>query len=64
MNPIKVINHGIIFRFMAISVAGFKSEKNEAAIITPAAMANMASIMFFLTFLKKKTKEAPNRVTL
>ena len=49
---------------MAISVAGFKREKNDAAIITPAAMANMASIMFFLTFLKKKTKEAPNRVTL
>ena len=38
--------------------------KNEAAIITPPANPNIASIIFLFIFLKNKTILAPNIVTL
>lgn len=61
--PIEVINQGFKFNSLLVSMAGAKSEKYEAAIITPAAKPSIASITFLLIFLKKKTIDAPNRVT-
>ena len=62
MNPNDIVTHGIIFRDSHVSIAGDKSEKNEAAIITPAANPSMASIIVLFIFLKKKTKLAPSAV--
>ena len=36
-NPIDVINHGVRFRVLQCSMAGANNEKNDAAVITPAA---------------------------
>ena len=44
-------------------IEGANNEKNEAAIMTPAANPSIASIIFLLTFLKKNTNAAPNTVT-
>ena len=62
--PNEVISQGIIFNVLDISIAGDNSDQKDAAIITPAANPNIASIKFLLTFLKKKTIDAPNRVII
>ena len=63
-NPIAAISHGIIFKLSDISIDGERSDQNDAAIITPAANPNIASIIFLLIFLKKKTMAAPSIVIL
>ena len=64
INPIVTIIHGIILRLSAILRAGSINEKKEAAIMIPAAIPSMASMIFFLTFLKKNTIAAPRMVIL
>ena len=64
INPIVVTIQGIILRLSAIFKDGSSSEKNDAAIIIPAAKPSIASMIFFLTFLNRNTIEAPIKVTL
>ena len=52
-----LITYSFIYKF--ISYPGQK----EAAIITPPENPSRLSIIFLLTFLKKKTTDAPNIVT-
>ena len=60
--PTSIVNHGFKFNEIALSIAGDSNEKYEAAIMTPAANPNIASIIFLLIFLKKKTILAPKAV--
>ena len=62
--PIVTIRQLFISNLDAISNAGFSKDQNVAAIMTPAANPNIASIMVLFGFLKKKTRAAPNAVIL
>ena len=60
--PRNATNQVIIFRLLAISIAGDNNDQNDAAIITPAAKPSIASITLLFIFLKKKTNPAPKAV--
>ncbi len=60
--PKDTTNQEINFREFAISIAGDKRLQNVAASITPADKASIASIVFYLPFLKKNTTADPSEV--
>lgn len=62
-NPVKITIHGVIFNSLLVSMAGAINEKNDAAIITPAANPNIPSIIFLFMFLKKNMTDDPNTVS-